>query len=339
MRLAVRGLAPSEIGALLRFYEEMYGRGSYQSSRRYFDWLYQENPAARGVDDCIVALDDGNIVGSVHRMRLPCLTPTGPATLTSLQNHVVSPKLRGGAGIMLLQRAVKGERVTLSPGVSGRLGEAYRRLGYDEVKSYWLMRVLSPIQAAFQGAGRTLSRGRWPNTRPRLSDRQLSGSNAGRVQLTLNPTGAQLARIAEFLVSQAREQAGAYVAWDAELVRWRYFSPTGPRHIFVEQPATRAWAVFSYGVKSRLNVARLLEHDAAGDRNFMHDVLRSARRIGASVGLAYTTRTGVKEQLLAAGWRLRSDPPSSFSFGAGGVSISGGATDVGFEALLTETTK
>jgi hypothetical protein len=332
MKLAVRGIESFEIDALLRFYGEMYGADSYQASRRYIDWLYSENPVGRGIGDCIVALEQGAIVGSVHRMRLPCVTPSGAATLASLQNHVVSPRLRGGAGIMLLQKAVKGEQLTLSPGVSGRLGEAYRRLGYDEVPSYWLMRVLQPFRAIAQRVARALG----ASQRLRLSDRSMRRAGSGKVLATLTPSPEQLTRIASALVNQARDQPGAYVPWDAELVRWRYFSPLGPRHVLVEKPHSQAWAVLSYGVKSRLNVVRLLEQDSAGDSRFPSDVVRVARRMGASLGLSYTTRRSVKEQLLAAGWRLRRNPPSSFTLGSGGLSVSGAATDVGFEAFLTE---
>ena len=127
------------------------------------------SPATRGIEDCIVALDQGEIVGCVHRMRLPCVTDSGATTLASLQNHVISPHLRGGAGIMLLQKAVKGERIAFSPGVSGRLQEAYRRLGYEELPSYWLMRMLNPLKVVAQSITWKVSQGLFPSTRLRLT--------------------------------------------------------------------------------------------------------------------------------------------------------------------------
>jgi hypothetical protein len=198
----------------------MYGKRSYQATRRYVDWLYTTSPSSRGPADCLVALEQGSIVGCVHRMRLPCITEAGPATLVSLQNHVVSPKFRGGAGVMLLQRAVKGERMTLSPGVSGRLRDAYRRLGYDELPSFWLMRVLNPFKVAVQAAARVLSAGTWPGSRLRTSAHR---SNVSPIRVTLDPNTEQLERLAEALTAQAREQIGAYVPWDPSLLRWRFF--------------------------------------------------------------------------------------------------------------------
>lgn len=322
-----------EVEALLDFNAEMYGKASYQASRRYLDWLYAQNPAGRGLGDCLIALEQDSIVGCIHRMRLPCITEQGEATLASLQNHVVSPKLRAGAGIMLLQRAVKGERFAFSPGVSGRLQEAYRRLGYEELPSYWLMRMLRPLKAVAERVARLASRGRWPSARLRLT---APATPFRALSVTLAPSTLQLQRLADSLTAQARKHEGSYVAWNTALLGWRYFSPNGPRHLLVEKQANQAWAVLSYGVKSGFNVVRLLEYDDADDPTFMSDVMRTARRIGASVALAYTTSSQVRDRLVRSGWRPRGQPPASFATGAGKLSLSAGATDVGFESLLTE---
>jgi hypothetical protein len=335
MRLAVRGLESAEVGALLQFHAEMYGAFTYQASPRYLSWLYEENPSSRGLSDCILALDQGRIVGCVHRMRLPCVTEDGTESLVSLQNHVVSPSLRAGAGLMLLQKAVRGEHISLSPGVSSRLREAYRRLDYHEMPSFWLMRILNPLSGAVQAALRTLSRGTWPGVRARLGVRLAKKARARGLRVTFEPDHAQLERLAQQLVSQAREQDGPHVPWTAELVRWRFFAPNGPRHLLVEKPMTREWAVLSFGIKSRLTVVRLLEHECR-DRGFLKEVLRVARKLGASVALAYTTRASVRDELLGLGFRSRDDAPSSFTNGTDRLSVGAAATDVGFEALLTE---
>jgi len=316
----------------------MYGKASYQSSRSYLEWLYLANPSSRGLEDCIGAFAEGQLVGCVHRMRLPCVAGDETLSLASLQNHVVEPSLRAGAGVLLLQRATKGEQFSLSPGVHGRLGEAYRRLGYDELPSYWLVRVLRPLAAVTQRGVRTMTRDRWPTPHLRLTGRALHRIGRGSLSLTADPNEIQLVRLAEGLVSQSRERSEAYVPWDPALVRWRFFSPLGPKHVFVERRGAGAWALLSYGVKSRINVVRLLDHDSRGDSSFVNDVMRAVRRVGAAVALAYTTRRERKNELLAGGWRLRGDSPASFVKGGSRLSVGGAATDLGFEALLTEVT-
>jgi len=335
MRIAVREVQGHEVESLLHFSEQMYGQGSYQSLKRYLQWLYEQNPFSRGIEDCIIATEQEAIVGCVHRMRLPCSTGAGTTTLASLQNHVVSPRFRGGAGIMLLQRAVKGEAVTFSPGVHGRLSEAYRRLGYSEIASYWFQHLLSPIRAAAQIGLRRISRDRLPSTDLLMSNRLRANTGSRAIEVTATPDADQLHRLAMMMQAQSAQEAAPHVPWTAELLNWRYFSPDGPRHLLVEDKRHGASAILSYGIRSRMNVARLLEFEPGQAEGFMDDVIGVARRIGAAVALAYSTRTHFKNQLLSTGWRLRDDPPSSFTRGTAQLSVSAAAGDFGFEAFST----
>src|ERR1700694_2767412 len=71
-RLECRGLRWEEIADYLRFARETWGKKSPQAMESRLQWLYQHNPLTRGIDqDLIVAVSNGRIVGSHHRMRLP----------------------------------------------------------------------------------------------------------------------------------------------------------------------------------------------------------------------------------------------------------------------------
>jgi len=98
-------------------------------------------------------------------------------------------------------------------------------------------------------------------------------------------------------------------------------------------------AVLSLGVRARVNVARLVEYVPGSDPTFMRRVLRIARRAGAAVALAYSTRSEFRDRLVAGGWRLRRTAPSSFAKGGNAFSLTAGATDVGFEAIQTSVSK
>lgn len=331
MKIVVRGIEPHEIDVLLDFMTDSFGSGCYQSQRRYFDWLYERNPATRGIEDCIVALDGSEIVGCVHRMRLPFIIDGRHTTMVSLQNHVISPRIRGGAGIMLLQKAVRGEEVSFSPGVAGRLGEAYRRLGYNEIPSYWFMRGLSPVRAAVQVGWARLLRGK--TAEARIASGSITNAGLPGTTVTATPDPQQLCRLAAGMESQ--QKGGQYVPWTVEMLRWRYFSPDGPLHLFLEQRDTDARAVISFGNRSGVDVVRLVEYQPGADTGFMKEVLKVARRIGGAVALGYSTRPEFRDQLLSGGWKPRKDPPSSFSIGSDGLSVSAAATDVGLEAIST----
>lgn len=332
MRISVRGIEPGEVDALLHFSARMYGKGSYQSRRAYYDWLYRLNPASRGDQDCVVALNGSEIVGCVHRMRLPCTADAGTGTLASLQNHVIDPALRGGAGIMLLQRAVKGEDVAYSPGVHGRLALAYRRLGYKELPNFWLWKMVHPVRLAGQLA---LRRFKGPDRDVAASLGKAAAFNRAGLIVTHAPDAAHLERLAGNMNKQARRHPGASVPWTAELAGWRYFAAGGPRHLLVERVEEGAWAIISFGARSGIKVARLLEYEPGEARTFMADIARIARALGAALMMAYTMRMDYRDQLIASGWRLRRDPPSSFAIGTESLSVSAAAADIGFESFNT----
>lgn len=332
MRISVRGIEPGEVDALLHFSARMYGTGSYQSRRAYYDWLYRSNPTSRGDQDCVVALSGDEIIGCVHRMRLPCTADAGTGTLASLQNHVIDPALRGGAGIMLLQKAIKGEDVAYSPGVHGRLADAYRRLGYQELPNFWLWKMVRPVHLATQLA---LRRFKGSDGKVTASLGKAAGFNRAGLIVTQAPDAARLERLAGNMNKQARRHPGASVPWTAELAEWRYFAAGGPRHLLVERVEEGAWSILSFGSRSGIRMARLLEYEPGEAPNFMADIAGIARAVGAALMMAYTMRVEFRDQLIAGGWRLRRDPPSSFAIGAESLSVSAAAADIGFESFNT----
>jgi hypothetical protein len=330
MKIAFRSLESSDLPALLAFSKEMFGNGHYQSERAYLDWLYEENPNGRGLHDAVLATADGKIAGIVHRMVLPCVGGGEAGILFSLQNHIVRPDLRGGAGMMLLRQATR-DGITYSPGVHGRLSEAYRRLGYVELPSFWLTRLLRPARAAIHMALRKFGRDGAPGVRIDLAKvRRAVGPG---VLVTASPTPAALCALASRLGAQAEARGGCRIAWTEEGLRWRFFSPRGPRHILVERGGD--WAILSLGLRSGVKVSRLLE-TGGDDPHFMKTILRAAKASGGAVALAHSTLPEFRDRLLASGWRSRKDPPTSFAKGIPMLAASAAAGDVGFEAFGAE---
>jgi len=327
MKIAFRSFESSDVPALLAFSKEMFGDGHYQSDPAYLNWLYEENPNGRGLHDAVLATADGKIAGVVHRMVLPCVADGDSAILFSLQNHVVRPDLRGGAGMLLLRQASR-DGMTYSPGVHGRLSEAYRRLGYVELPSFWLTRLLRPARAAIHMTLRKLGRER--ASRVRIDLGKVRRAVGAGIMVTASPPGAALSALAGRLDAQAEAHGGGRIAWTGESLRWRFFSPGGPRHILVERGDD--WAILSLGLRSGVKVSRLLE-TGGEDPHFMNIVLRAAKAMGASVALAQSTLPQFRDRLLASGWRLREDPPSSFAKGLPRLAASAGAGDIGFEAF------
>lgn len=333
MKISFRGAEETDVPHLLTFGARMFGEGEYQSSSAYLDWLYRESPHARGVQDAILALVDGNIVGMVHRMALPCTGPSGPTTLFSLQNHVIAPELRGGAGVMLLRHASRGA-ITLSPGVHGRLGDVYRKLGYVELPSFWTSRVVAPLRAGRQTALRRIGRRGGRGTRPSISLHKVRRALGSGGAATAAPSEQKLFAIAATMNSQASSlSGGSRVDWTAESIRWRFFSETGPRHVLIERGSD--WAIVSLGAREGVTVSRVLEI-SGDDVGFMRSLSKTARAMGAAVDLSYSTRRSFRDAQLASGWRDRKSPPSTFAYGVGNFSATAAVGDVGFEAFGTK---
>jgi hypothetical protein len=252
--------------------------------------------------------------------------------LLSLQNHVIAPHLRGGAGIMLLRHASRGA-ITLSPGVHGRLGEAYRRLGYLELPSFWTSRIVHPVRAARQLAMRRLGRGSGGTAPPRIDLEKVRRALGSVATVTGDPSDQRLCALASTINAQAAAAGGTRVDWTAEILRWRFFCAAGPRHVLIENGTD--WAILSLGRREGVTVSRLLEASWK-DTRFMRTLSAAARAMGAAVGLSFTTSAAVRDQQLASGWRLRKDAPATFAHGVEKLSVTAGAGDVGFEAFGTE---
>lgn len=322
-----------DLPSLLTFSERIYGKTAYQASERYVRWLYEEHPAARGPKDCLLAVDGKEVLGCIHRMPLPGRNGEQRFTFVSLQNHIVDERLRGGAGVLLLRQAVRGEQAAFSPGVHRRLSEVYRRLGYGQIEGYWMIRRLAPISGALQ-----LLRARLGcEMRPILRSDQLARLS-DRLQISIAPEHALIERLAAIMNRQASTSPGLTVEWTPDLVRWRYFSENGPRHILVRK-ASNTCAVLSFGVRKGLVVVRLLEYEDEGDHHFMMDVVAVARATGAAAMFAFTLFPEFRDKLLSTGWSRRKDAALSFLMGplaANGLSASASVSDFGFESLRTE---
>lgn len=334
MAVRMQALEAGQVDDLLRFSRVVFGERSYQGTQAYLDWLYAENPCAKGFEDCLVAVEEEEIVGCMHRMRLPLAGHAGAQTLDSLQNHIVSPDVKSGVGLMLLRRSAKEAEAAFSPGVNARLAAAYRQLRHPEVPTFWLWKPLRPVKAAIQLALAKVSPSRREGTAI-LAPAKAQRAVGRGVSVTTRPSEEALQAMAEAMTARFAGSGKPHVAWTRELVRWRYFSQGGPASLLIGSPGTSPWAILSYGVRNGLSVARLMEYEEEGDPGLMRDVIRAARGLGASALFAYTTEEPMKDRLLAAGLKLRKDPPSSFVLGAPALTVGAGAADLGFEALLT----
>ena len=326
-----RAFQQSDSDAVRALSREQYGEDSYQADVRYFDWLYRANPSARGSQDCLVADQDGKIVGAIHRMVLAGHGGSSDKVVLSLQNHFMAPDARSGAGLLLLKRATRDGDVAFSPGVQGRLAESYRRLDYTEIPGFWFTRPLNAARVVRDLVGsRFKTRSSFSVRMARLSARYPD------LVLTPDPSAELLDALVAVMVEATSVSDATRVAWTQDLVRWRYFSQGGPRHLLVYCPRSGDIAVLAFGVRKGVRVVRVMEMHMRNGTGFIDDVLRVGRSAGAGLALAFTTRPDLARAYEARGFRLRDNATSTFVSNDAPVSFDAAATDVGFEAFGTE---
>jgi hypothetical protein len=333
--ISIRPLQSDDGEPYRRFCEELFGRDAYQGRSTYLDWLYEDNPVARGLDDCLVATDpSGAIVGCIHRLRLPWQIEGRVAIIPSLHNLMIAEAFRGGAGFFMLTRAVKGESHALIPGVTGPLAQAYARMGYQRLDTRWYRRVVRTDRAVAQTLLHRLGRSR----SGRLRSERIARSTSGLV-VTASPDDVTVAEVAAALNENAGSGIGvAHVDWSAELVQWRFFAPRGPRHVLARDLVDGAFAIVSVGPRHGVTVARILAWSPIVlSSGFLARLGRMAVGLGASVLLAYDARPNGAETLSIAGLQPMRSPPMSFLYSRDKrpltIDLDGGGTDLGFEAL------
>ncbi len=322
-------ISPEDWEDVLAFQVRAFGKEAYQAQEGYLCWLYQENPFAPSELAGWVARDtqaDGGVVGVIHTMHLPAVGPGGAMSVHSLQNLYVAEHQRGGLGMLLVKRALKGADITLFPGVAPDLANIYQAIRYHEIDTFWGRKLLRPV-----GIGVGMGLGKLGIVR--------SAPHAALLGVT--PSQTLIEVLCDRLRRQAQSATQIYVAWTPELVRWRFFSDNGPRHaLFIDPDTPQAFCLASVGMRHNVQVMRLIEY--GDDRAFLADAMARLRRAGCELALCYAARPGAREMVQALGFGPVAPQPTSFVKARGGgapdILTTPGMTDLGFESLMQRRT-
>jgi hypothetical protein len=324
------------IPSYLRFAREAFGTGSYQSRRGFLRWLYDESPVEGAcIGDGKVVVCAGEVVGCYHKMRLPWRFAGRDEVVPSPSNLFLLERNRArGVGFGLISETFANHKHLLLIGSGPAVQPIYDRLGAQLIETHWLRTVVNPLSAPAYLAMHRAS--------TRLADLSFASAHAiagrlPRVHSSLDNAAA--GEVAEMLIRGARGRM--HLAWNAELVRWRLFSPIGPRHVLV-RIGDRALTVVSLGSARSLFVSRTVEWYAEDDAS-AHALALATRAVltalGVNVWLAMTSDDRTASQWRATGFWGMKEPPSVYelhkprdmAFGA--ILLNGGGGDSGFEAM------
>ena len=325
--------APEFLDELLAFSCQVFGANSYQTDPKYYNWLYKLNPFAKRLD-CCAAFDGSELVGVIHKMRLPLGGENSGRMIACLHNHIVKTDARAGVGFMLLKKAQKHEFSVFAPGVSGKTKLLYKNLNFSEIKTSWQVKPLAPLKLSWQILRSSLwSPKNANNSFPKPS---VVSSNKG-MTATLVPSEAQIDRISSFLNNDIDRGLSNTISvlWTCELVRWRFFSDIGPKHLLVHDQEMSRFAVVSLGSKSGVRVARLILISSNDSSVLVTQIGKIARQFGATLFMGYSQDANLTSGLAKARWKERRIETSGYFINQLGKSLNGGApiTDFGFESL------
>jgi hypothetical protein len=327
-----------------RFAEAAFGAGSYQATRGYLRWLYEDCPWSRGYEDMVFfADDDGEVAAVAHKMRLPWKFGAEEVAVPAVHNLYVAEKYRSGLGFLAVMTAFSGEERALIPGAAPPFSAMYPKIKCQEIPGMWYRRVVAPVRAGFHLFGHAVSGKSYTGTLERKADTEIV-DGASRWAVTLEPTAKQIADAAAALRDTDSEGSG-HPVWNEATLYWRFLHPRAPRHAFVcdgDKPG-RNFAMVCLGPRKGLAVGRVVlfeAEDAAATRGLLRACRRLIHRCGGDAMLIFSADDRQNRFLQAAGWMPFAGAPKTFLFNKKrtdqlACQFGGAAGDYGFEAMAS----
>jgi hypothetical protein len=275
MAMTLIPYTPDQLKNYQAFAKKVWGN-TYQQQEAYIQWLYTENPTPTKPEDFTLATDNGQIIGVIHKMRLPWLINGEKVPVPALHNLIVDPKYRTGNGLFLITGSLKGELHAFVPGVKPPLSQAYDLLRCQLIPVHWYRKILSFIPKKLNFT---------PST----------------------PDNTTLEKIATILNTASAGNPSPH--WTKELVQWRFFHTLGPKHLlFLEGESL---AIISLGKRKGFTTARLIE-SANVSQSLLQNIEKELRRLGVQVFLVFTLEQKL-QTLLKKYTRLKA-PPKTYIY-------------------------
>ncbi|MGB3525241.1 MAG: hypothetical protein WBB32_04675 [Flavobacteriales bacterium] len=331
------------LASVLSFCRVVYGAHSHQANPEYYQWAYTENPnCPDGLDSMVIACDEaGRVVGTMNRLLMEWEVEGERMVIPALGDFAVDIAHRmGGLGLRMALSSTKGVEHAFVNGSNPHSSPLFRALKYQELKGgKWFRKVYNPLRASRKYLWHRMGGSPRP-THLLLAEQKIEGLHA-----SASPNDLLLSGLADLLNSA---NCTVKLHWTADSVWWRFFHPSGPRHIVLYNSApdgspTNALLV-SVGQRMGLNVCRLIAHQCSDTAQFPHllrSVMALLRRSGTDAFMAFTFNAKEADDLLAAGMREQKDPPATFfhhrrqtnAMAPHEVLVQGAASDLGMEAM------
>lgn len=327
-------LLESDFPELMKFSARWFGAQQYQARPEYVRWLYTKNAFSSDASCLIAKEDNGNIVGCIHSMRMEASNGVRLFKINSLQNLMMAEKYRGGAGLLLLRKALKSADISIAPGVAGDLAMAYSELGYQKVGSFWGRKILHPV-----GVAATLLNKKIFKTKYHIDVPTKSFRHDTALQIDTYPNDELCNQLAERLQMRDLRRGECTLRWTGGRVKWRFFDEAGPKHVLIRNRNNTEFCIASIGMRHGFCIGRPLEWAQEEHSNFLTTAIAALGDIGVQICLGYSVNPIDTWALRVSGFKGIPNSPSTFTMSRNGLSdailITSGATDIGFESFST----
>jgi len=257
---------------------------------------------------------------------------------------VISEKYRKQwFGIKMLRFSFSKENHVLVPGVARDQGNLYKFLGCQQVSSCWYRKILTPVKGAFFLGLKKVLNFNIPSAYFTSSEFKNVKHQSQAFKVTIDPSEIIIKKIISQLNKKPSDTLSVY--WTLELFRWRFFHPSGPKHLLVYKDSEHDiedFLILSLGPRRGLNVARVVEMEASSSEVLKH-LMQTAERIiiifRGHILLVFSSSQKMNDMLHELKYKLVKNSPNTYFYHKNkndlfqSFSFNGSAGDFGFEAI------
>ncbi|WP_157783597.1 hypothetical protein [Rhizorhabdus wittichii] len=317
MALTFHSITPDRFAEARSLCALQFGVKSYQSSERFFTWLYCDHPKAAGRG--MLGYDERGQLTAVSHEFLGWAGDQSEFIVA--HNLFTYPERTSGVGGALVMRYSRLPMVV--PGAVPPLSNAYKAARFTEVPiRSFIRKIASPYFPLFWG------RAQFGEGQGLRYSASLLGSLANKhgVAIDWKGDGSQF----YFKELEANE------ALDPAFLRWRHFAANGPLTLVIHDGSAR-FAFVTIGLRKRLIVARI--GDSRIDPMFLNkQIIPILARLGVVILLVNSRKEADWSTFSQAGMQPYNPQLRAFvtrSIGEPRMTLSASFSDLGLEAILT----
>jgi len=329
--------------AILTFARHTYGPSSHQAKEAFYRWCYTENPnCTDGLGAaCVATTENGRVVGMMDKLYMEWNVHGTLMRIPSTGNFAIDPDHRkGGLGLRLIMHYMRGEAHVLVNGANANSAPLFRGLKYQELEgTYWGLVIHSRFRAAWRHLLNRIA-GATPGAL-KISERSAFDGHT----LTGTPDADLLKQLADLLNAP---RAGVKLRWTPETVRWRFFHPSGPRHLLLYRAdgtgTLRSAMLLSTGARRGLRISRAIAYHSTSTTDLeplWRAAIAATRSLGIDVLAGFTHVPEEARMMTDLGLRKSAAPPATFFFhkrrgdaeNFQDFLVQGAASDLGLEAI------